>query len=253
MPWAKKQQIQTLGQLLGDPPAPAQPDGRSNWELLVLGCDSYLHWVTPRLPDQVRSRYRDLSLCEPTAEAQELAGRVRQYYLDFLALRRLKSLPFSDFRQKLYAFLMDQVQITPDEYGLIYKLPYFYEYDQRLLEIASTTESADSMFVSDLKQQTWTYLLQRPYRLVLEPMARLERNVSMSDGQGERICYWWRDQHNHAVTMQVPGHSRNWVSLMDSLFQLPTQTYDATIKLGTMPVRDTHQIMYMNNPRFVAP
>jgi len=39
---------------------------------------------------------------------------------------------------------------------------------------------------------------------------------------------------------------------MDSLFQLPTQTYDATIKLGTMQVRDTHQVMYMNNPRFVV-
>ena len=249
MPWANKQKTQTLSQLLEDTPAPAQPDQRSNWELLVLGCDSYLHWVTPRLPNQIRIRYRDISQCEPTAAAQDLAHQVRQYYLDFLALRRVKSLPFSDFRQKLYAFLSDQVQITPEEYGLIYKLPYFYEYDQRLLEIVATTKSADSMAYSSPGQK-WP--LQHSDHLVLEPMARLERNVSMSDGHGERICYWWRNQHNHAVTLQVPGHNRNWVSLMDSLFQLPTQTYDATIKVGTMPVRDTHQVLYMNYPRFVA-
>lgn len=75
-----------------------------------------------------------------TSEDRLLAQTIRSFYNGKLVVSRLRNQPLTKFRQDLATLLLMNV----DEYGLysipekfsgmLYKLPYFYEYDRNLID-----------------------------------------------------------------------------------------------------------------------
>jgi hypothetical protein len=226
----------TMEKLLGEIEQPIQ----FAHDPLVLSTESYLRYRARRDDPETHnfaSRYHDLDTLDPSDQAHELAVKIRRYYLDSLCFQRLRNQPISEFRQKLYSFLMGQHQLKNSELGMVYKLPYFYAYDQELLDICHGTTSVTDNTPSSL----WRTKL-------LTPLHRMTRDVRE---KGTKIAYWWLDEQKQAVTMEATNYQRDLVSIMDGLFQRP-QKFDAVFRAQPMRVMPQHQVWWMSRPRIAT-
>lgn len=71
-----------------------------------------------------------------TSEDRELSTLVGKYYKDKVLVQKLKGEELTKFRTDLYTYLSERpYNVSAKFIGMIYKLPYFYEYDKGLSEI----------------------------------------------------------------------------------------------------------------------
>lgn len=213
---------------------------RSNWEVLISSCMYYLRNTNNQQSGRT-GRSGQGNWYTPAGvlvadQAIELAGRVRDYYLAELTMQRLRGIALSQFRQTLYAFLMDQLRVTSNEAGMIYQLPYFYVYDQSLLEIAQTTTNVVEPHVMPQHQMT------------LRPLVRLAR----SNKSNKAISYWWINQAGQAVFMEVKCEWPGMISIMDSLWHTDACVYQAELKAESIRVNRAHWVWRLVKPQLVS-
>lgn len=89
-----------------------------------------------------------------TSEDRAFSSTISKYYRDKLLVSRLKSIPLSEFRTDLYTYLTERpTRISEKFIGMIYKLPYFYEYDVGVTSIFGLdhTECSQGSHFTDTK------------------------------------------------------------------------------------------------------
>lgn len=143
---------------------------------IACACASYRIWQ-----ENPARRWSDLDSVVVWQDDIEQAQALRKYYRERLVMSALKNVnrQVSEFRRKLGALVTDQLEITKDELGLLYRLPYFYAEDLDIdYVVANTTNSREiSPVPADSQRLVMTFL---PLRKIFRSRRSAEVNQ-----------YWW--------------------------------------------------------------
>ena len=164
---------------------------------IALSCASW------RLDQQGLGSYADLDTVIVISEDRELAAQVRKHFLDKLTLARLQGKEQSAFRTKLGAFLVGNHELTKDEIGLLYRLPFFYHEDKQIEKVMEQTDVATPPE------------LAHSVNMTLTGVSKIWRHRR----SGQSTQFWFRDQHNWPVELTVL-HSNHLHGLVESLYDL---------------------------------
>ena len=92
---------------------------------IALSCASYQHWLS-----NPGTRWLDLDAVTATDEDRNTASKIREYYRGRFTWSQLKyGGTLSNFRATLGKLVCGDLNITKNELGMIYRLPYFYAED----------------------------------------------------------------------------------------------------------------------------
>ena len=131
---------------------------------IALSCASYRHWLS-----HPGTRWLDLDAVTVTHEDRTTASKIREYYRGRITWSQLKyGGTLSDFRSKLGKLVCGDLNITKNELGLIYRLPYFYAEDcamDRVIEQTSDDVTKNKIIGINLGQIDGTYrLIERIFK-----------------------------------------------------------------------------------------
>lgn len=159
-----------------------EPLAKFNDDPVALACASYRYYLK-----NTADRWRNFDLVEVTDEDRSKAEEIRRYYSQRLTFDALTRPIVSTFRTKLGAFLAGNHEITINEQGLLYKLPYFYAEDIALDWIAEQTVSAAPVRDPALRSMTLI-----PLRKIL----KARRGQEMHQ-------YWFKSAEGYGCVLPV--------------------------------------------------
>ena len=143
---------------------------------IACACASYRVWKeTPA------RRWEDIDNVVVWQDDIEQAQALRTYYRERLVISALKNVngKVSEFRRKLGALVTDQLEITKEEIGMLYRLPYFYAEDLDIDYVVENT--ANSKAISPVLTDS------QPMVMTFSPL----RKILRSRRSGEINQYWW--------------------------------------------------------------
>ena len=161
---------------------------------LLISCT--LRRMIKEAESENKMTYRNWSLVENmksivaaiTDQDRLFAETVRSYYRSKLLVAKLRNEHFSKFRTDLIKYLEESpTKITSEFIGMVYKLPYFYEYDMQLTEIFGSE-------YAEVKSS-----LQKKDKVTLEFIAVANN--------GRKRClsheYWFKDSKDNRILVEV--------------------------------------------------
>ena len=189
-PWAKC--IESLPK----PPAPI----KFNNDPVAAACASYRIWDNGK-----GTRWSELEDVKVLPEDEAKAHELKRYYRDRLVIESLKNTNgnVSSFRKKLGALVTDQLVITKDELGLLYRLPYFYQEDQQVDKVMAKTVPAEQSLRGDTVTANFV----------------LEEKVLRSRRSGDFYDYWFTSDHSPAAYRFTLKHDNNLRQFVESFMQ----------------------------------
>jgi hypothetical protein len=169
---------------------------------IALSCAAYRQYQL-----HPANRWPDLNEMTVESQDREQADVIRKYYADRLVLDVLRQQqPISGFRRKLYGLVTGSVKLKKHEIGMVYRLPYFYEEDTGLDQIAEQTTSADIMYIGN--EITAEFVLKK--------------HITKSRRTGEFVQFWLTrtgDSAAYAVMLKIDNP---FLSLLNSVVAYPT-------------------------------
>ena len=109
----------------------SEKSSRSEEPLSISDDPLALSWASYGVWKKGGARWLDLASVKAYDHDHDMARETRAYYKGSLALQGLQGKSISNFRQDLYAVLLGQRPFQQRDLGMVYRLPYFYEEDQR--------------------------------------------------------------------------------------------------------------------------
>jgi len=161
---------------------------------LLISCTLYR--LVKENPDS--NTYRCLGLTEHqdkiiskiTQQDRVFSEIVRSYYKSKLLVAKLRGQRFSKFKNDLESYLNTVSDKTSNKFlGLIYKLPYFYEYDIKLAEI----------FEGEYKSIEKDYLTKDHARSTVE-LSFIEK-ADNGQKKSRNYEYWFKDEFGNRVRL----------------------------------------------------
>ena len=206
-------------------PSP-EPLAKFKDDPIALACASYRYYVKNH-----SDRWRNFDMVQVIDEDREQARKIRQYYtqrLMFAALQAKKQT--SEFRTKLGAFLTGNHELTVNEIGLLYKLPYFYAEDIALDSIVERTTSAPVIRSPELR------------RMRLTPLTKIFKSR-----RGAESCqYWFRSNEGYGCAITVPTNNP-LKSIVESLMYRDSFEISAFTQHKSHWNHQTHQYYQLAN------
>lgn len=192
---------------------------------VACACASYRVWK-----ENPGRRWADLETVVVWQDDIEEAERLKKYYREHMVMEALKSangINRSKFRQKLAKLVVNELDITKEEIGLLMRLPYFYEEDQALDDIAQKT---------DCKLVKYQGVQRTFEEGVLTPL----RNVLVSRRAGDYHNYWFTDGNNTPYNLVIKSDNP-LLKMFDGLYQRPWLRVNADLYPKTMRGHRNHQ------------
>ena len=165
----------------------------------ALSAASYRYWR------EGLGRFRDFDTLEVTDQDRTEGNAMRLYYRGRLVFGQLKNTsrqPVSEFRQKLWALCEGTGEITQNDIGLLYRLPYFYAEDQ----------AHDRIFM-DLPH----YSMVHQTIADREETFTLQESVLISRRSREVTQYWLRGQNTPVPCMIAVAQDNPLRPLLENL------------------------------------
>jgi hypothetical protein len=132
---------------------------------------------------------------------REKAKKIRQYYKDKLLLLTLRDQNLTKFRKDLQIFLYGEpAKVLDSHVGLVYKLPYFFDYDKEFDDIFQ------SSYFKNNKQDDMNQLIIRNLTFV--------KKIENQRKHTHSLEYWFTDDKLNKVMLDFPI-SNPLLSLLD--------------------------------------
>ncbi len=182
---------------------------------IACACASYRIWQ-----ENPARRWSDLDSVVVWQDDIEQAQALRKYYRERLVMSALKNVnrQVSEFRRKLGALVTDQLEITKDELGLLYRLPYFYVEDLDIDYVVANT--ANSREISPVPADS--------QRLVMTFMPL--RKIFRSRRSAEVNQYWWTTEAG-GIPFEFSVRTDNPLAgMIDGLFEREQVTLQHRVK-----------------------
>jgi hypothetical protein len=175
------------------------------------------------------TEHQDKIIAKITDQDRIFAEIVRSYYKSKLLVAKLRGQNFSKFKNDLESYLNTVSDKISNKYvGLIYKLPYFYEYDMKLSEI----------FEGEYKSIDKDYLTKDHVRSTVE----LSFIGKADNGQkkSRNYEYWFKDQFDNRVRLLLEK-TNPIISL-----------WEHTLKAGNISIDSRFVVKQRDNLEFYA-
>jgi len=205
---------------------------------IACACASYRIWL-----ENPAHRWSDLNSVVVWQDDIEQAQALRTYYRQRLVMSALKKRDgrISEFRRKLGALVTDQLEITNDELGLLYRLPYFYAEDLNIDYVAENTANCNAISPMPMDSE--------PMVMTFRPL----RKIFRSRRSAETNQYWWTTKAGgipFALSVRVDNPL---ISMIESLFdreqvQLQSRVKPTTFR-GYYPDRWYYQLYDVRLPK----
>jgi hypothetical protein len=154
-----------------------------------------------------------------TDEDRDFTAIIRRHYNDKIVLTTLRGDRITPFREELRRFLSGEFKKAPDKYqlptkflGMIYKLPYFYQYDKELRTVFDN--EYHSLKGSELN-----------YEAENKKLTFIKKVTSYRKGRHPNE-YWFRDHKDDRIMLSVEARS----SLADLFDHYLTTNKNITVK-----------------------
>lgn len=167
---------------------------------------------------------------------REIASHIRDYYSKKIMMRNLKNdRPLTKFRKDLSKFIQSNGKLVEKkDLGMIYHLPYFYQYDCELDYVKS---------VVDIHPE-WINLpriVQKDICKNLTPIKKITRKQK----KHKAIEYWFKDEDNVAVMFQF-DMSNPLLHMWDYSFD----TFSKTKIFGTFSSHGIDNMSYLSSMKW---
>jgi len=167
---------------------------------IALSCASY------RMSQAGYGQYHDFDRLKAEPEDRQQAQNIRNYYRAKITWQLLVKTqhqqPTTPFRQKLMGMIENTYQITQNDLGILYRIPYFYQED-----------TAHDAIFADLPN----YELIKVHGENIEETFVLMQQVSVMRKARDTVQYWLRAEKTIVPCMAVID-SRNMLKpLLDSV------------------------------------
>lgn len=146
---------------------------------------SYLNWSLNEHADKIASKVTD--------QDRIFAETVKSYYMSKLLMAKLRGDHFTKYKTDLMQYLNDSPKsLTSRFIGMVYKLPYFYEYDMKLIEIFGG-EYAD--------------LGKAKYRDRSDITLTFIAKADNGQKRARHYEYWFKDDSDTRILLEVEKHN----------------------------------------------
>lgn len=168
----------------------------STEDLLVLSCTWYRLRQERNANRSIGvspSKLLDRVLFENINEQdRELASKIKDYYSKKIMMLKLKSIPFTQYRDDLNHFIHgDGLKFEEKICGLVYRLPEFYEYDTEFDEITRDCKKEVDQKKSIKVTHTLTHI----------GTMRVNKRTS------KKIEYWFKNEYNEIANISLEPHN----------------------------------------------
>jgi len=145
----------------------------------------YLNWSLTDHTDKIVTKITD--------QDRIFAESLISYYKSKLLMAKLRGDHFTKFKDNLLQYLTHSTNSLTSHYvGMVYKLPYFYEYDMKLIEIFGG--EYNDLGKTDYRDRSDVVLTF----------------ISKADN-GQKRCrnyeYWFKDEHGTRILLEVEKHN----------------------------------------------
>ena len=146
----------------------------------------YLNWSLTDHTDKIAAKITD--------QDRIFAETLVSYYKSKLIMAKLRGDHFTKFKTDLLQYLNDSpTRITSKFVGMIYKLPYFYQYDMQLVEIFGGEHVNLEKAPNNLEQQD----------INLSFISKADNGQKKS----RHYEYWFKDENNLRILVEVEKHN----------------------------------------------
>lgn len=184
---------------------------------VACACASYRTWK-----ENPARRWADLETVVVWQDDIEEAERLKKYYRESMVMEALKSstgINRSKFRQKLAKLVVNELEITKEEIGLLMRLPYFYAEDQALDHVKAVT---DDRLVNNQTRRSLSECTLKPLQKIL-----------ISRRAGDFYNYWFTDTDNTPYNFVIKADNP-LIKLFDGLYTRPELRINADLYPKTM-------------------
>jgi hypothetical protein len=125
-----------------------------------------------------------------TDQDRVFAESVKNYYMSKLVVAKLRGDHFTKFRTDLLQYLNDSPKaLTSHFIGMVYKLPCFYEYDMKLVEIFGTDHKdiSNDLRYRDREDITLTFITK----------------TDNGQKRSRHYEYWFKDESDTRILLEV--------------------------------------------------
>jgi hypothetical protein len=174
------------------------------------------------------TRWADLDLMTATEACHEQARLTRSYYLGRYALQVLAKGRCSEYQRKTYEFL-NTGHILRRDIGLIYKLPYFYQEDQALDQLA---QHADLREPSEVTRSIYPWHATHrltPFGTILESRQAGENTLYLWVTENQELVLWRVKQSNPLLTMVQDLFERESIRITGAYCRTSQQRVTGTL------------------------
>ncbi len=185
---------------------------------VACACASYRVWK-----ENPSRRWAELETVVVWQDDIEEAERLKKYYREHMVMEALTSpngVSRSQFRQKLAKLVVNELEITKDEIGLLLRLPYFYEEDQALDFVMEQTDSSKVSY-------------QDPGSTLFETKLTPLEKILVSRRAGEYYHYWFVDNKKTPYKLVIKSDNP-LIKLFEGLFLQQSMTVNAKLYPKTM-------------------
>lgn len=132
---------------------------------------------------------------------RQKAANIRKYYKDKLLMMTLQGRELTKYRKDLQKFLHGDVQKVPDSLsGIVYRLPYFYDYDKEV----------DDIFQSSYFKNNRLDDMHQPVQRNLKFLKKIENQRRSVNN----VEYWFEDDTLNKVMFSIT-HDNPLLTLLD--------------------------------------
>jgi hypothetical protein len=146
---------------------------------------SYLNWSLNEHADKIVNKITD--------QDRVFAETLKSYYMSKLLMAKLRGDDFTKFKTDLMQYLHDSPNTLTSRFiGMVYKLPYFYEYDMKLVEIfGGERKDLGPARHRDREDITLTFIAKA------DNGQKRSRNYE----------YWFKDDTDTRILLEVEKHN----------------------------------------------
>ena len=146
---------------------------------------SYLNWSLNEHANQIVNKITD--------QDRVFAESVKTYYLSKLLMAKLRGDDFTKFKTDLMQYLHASPNTLTSRFlGMVYKLPYFYEYDMQLIEIfGGENKTLGSDRQRSKEDITLTFIAK----------------ADNGQKRARHYEYWFKDDSDTRILLEVEKHN----------------------------------------------
>lgn len=146
---------------------------------------TYHNWSLNEHSDKIVSKITD--------QDRVFAESLKSYYMSKLLMAKLRGDDFTKFKTDLMQYLHDSPNTLTSRFiGMVYKLPYFYEYDMKLVEIfGGEHKDLSNARDRDRSDITLTFIAK----------------ADNGQKRARHYEYWFKDDSGTRILLEVEKHN----------------------------------------------